>query len=228
MLIVAIPLAVAVLVLAVKNVLQQRAQMMHLKEIGLAFRWLDEAYGRLPPAVRLDEQGKPLSSWRFQICPFLESFMQGVDYDKPWNDPENRTAMVAFAPFFCGQQNESSPTRFHTRFMVVTGPGTPFDGQRVCRLADLDDDTVLVVKVISSGVHWMEPGDLSIDQLPASLAQGPGGDGLCVLFADGAVWLLDKDTPIEKLKPFFTIEGAKQNDRQTLLGPYVRASEPAT
>jgi hypothetical protein len=45
-----------------------------------------------------------------------------------------------------------------------------------------------------------------------------------VLFADEAVWFLDRDVALEDLKKFFTIEDAKQYEREQVLGPYARQS----
>ncbi|NLE37505.1 MAG: DUF1559 domain-containing protein, partial [Pirellulaceae bacterium] len=191
---------------------QQRLNV--LNQLGLALTTFDAIYDRLPPAARLDESGKPLSSWRFQMCPYLESFMRDVDYDKPWDDPVNREIADYFAWIFRFFTSDDSPMRYHTNLMVVTGPGTPFDGQKECRLADLDPDTILVVEVADSGVHWMEPGDLSIDNLPASLVKGIDGNGFCVLFADRSAWFLDSGVSLEDLKKFLTIDGAKQYDRE--------------
>ncbi|NLE37589.1 MAG: DUF1559 domain-containing protein, partial [Pirellulaceae bacterium] len=197
-----------------------------LNQLGLALTTFDAVYDRLPPAARLDESGEPLSSWRFQMCPYLESFMQDVDYDKPWDDPVNHEIATHFAWLFHDSARGERPTRFHATLMVVTGPGTPFDGQKECRLADLDPDTILVVEVADSGVHWMEPGDLSIDSLPASLVKGIDGDGLCVLFADGSAWFLGNEVSLEDLKKFLTIDGAKQYDREKILGSHARKRSP--
>ena len=41
-----------------------------------------------------------------------------------------------------------------------------------------------------------------------------------ILFADGEVWALSPDTPIDALKPFLTITAAKTADRDKQLAPY--------
>ena len=76
------------------------------------------------------------------------------------------------------------------------------------------------VEIAGFDVHWAEPGDLHVDEVPESITAGPDGRGLCVLFADGTVWFLNSEVPLENLKKFFTIEGAKQHDREELLAPY--------
>jgi hypothetical protein len=68
----------------------------------------------------------------------------------------------------------------------------------------------------------MEPGDLPIDKISASITQGLDGGGLCVLFADGSVSFVRADVPLDDLRKFFTIEGAKQHRREEILGPFER------
>ncbi|MCH7728410.1 MAG: hypothetical protein IH991_18320 [Planctomycetes bacterium] len=65
---------------------------------------------------------------------------------------------------------------------------------------------------------WAAPGDLPISEVTASILEGFDGDGVHVLFADGSVWFVPKDTDFEDLKKFFTIEGAKKFDREQVLG----------
>lgn len=105
--------------------------------------------------------------------------------------------------------------------VVITGPGAPFDGQRICRLTDIDSDTILAIEVADFDRHWMEPGDLSLDEASETITRGLDGDGVHVLFADVSVWYLRADVPLPDLKKFLTIAGAKQYDREQVLGPYV-------
>jgi hypothetical protein len=191
----------------------------HLKTIGLGFLHFDDVYQRLPPAVRTDDIGRPLGSWRFQLVGFLEySFMLDLEYDRPWDDPGNRHLSDMPHPCFC--YDCEGVERTNTNVVVITGPGTPFDGERICRLSDIDLDTILAIEVADFDRHWMEPGDLSLDEVSETITKGLDGEGLHVLFADAAVWYLRADVPLDDLKKFFTIAGAKQYDREEVLGPY--------
>ena len=197
---------------------QQRAN--HLKQIGLALHNFDAAYHRLPPAVRTDEAGRPLGSWRFQILPFLEAMMLGIDFADRWDDPANRYLSARPHYTYCWSGSNDLPECLHPNIVAVTGPGTAFDGDRACRLADLDPDTILAMEVADWDCHWMEPGDLRVDRVPESIVQGMEGDGLHVLFADGSVWFVPSGVPPDDLAKLFTIDGAKQYDREQILGPY--------
>jgi prepilin-type processing-associated H-X9-DG protein len=192
----------------------------HLQMIGFGFLHFDDVYQRLPPAVRTDELGRPLSSWRFQLAGFLEySLMLDWDYDKAWDDPENRhLSDIPHQRFCCDRQGVE---RTNTNVVVITGPGTPFDGERICRLTDIDSDTILAIDVADFDRHWMEPGDLSLDEVPETITEGLDGEGVHVLFADGSVWYLRPDVPLGDLRKFFTIDGARAYDREQVLGPFV-------
>jgi hypothetical protein len=81
---------------------------------------------------------------------------------------------------------------------------------------------ILFVEVAHSGVHWMEPGDITLEGMADSIREGLDGDGFHVAFADGEVWFLSRDVPMANLRPFFTLDGARKHDREDILGPYRR------
>lgn len=190
-----------------------------LRQVGLALHNFNDIYRRLPPPVRVDKAGNPMCSWRFQIVPFVEAIMRGVDYDARWDDPVNDWLASQPYPIFCWQPERESPARLHTNVVAITGPGTAFDPDCVRRLDEMDADTVLAIEIADSGKHWMEPGDLHVDKVPESIMKGLDGEGVHVLFADGSVQFVSADVPLADLKKFFTIEGAKQYDREELLVP---------
>jgi hypothetical protein len=190
------------------------------RQVSSCLSYFDSAYHRLPAAVRRDEDGRPLSSWRFQLEPFIEGIMIDVDYKERWDAPIQRWLATEPHWLFCWQTDLHSPERLQTNILAITGHGTAFDGDRPVRLGELPRDTILLIATANSGTHWMEPGDLDIDHVPESITQGLYGRGVLVLFADMAIWQLRRDVPLDELKKFFTIEGAKQHDRYQVLGPY--------
>jgi prepilin-type processing-associated H-X9-DG protein len=108
----------------------------------------------------------------------------------------------------------------HTNIVGITGPGTVFEEGREYRLGQFDSDTIVAIEVAEFDVCWAEPGDLHVDDVDESILAGPDGGGLNVLFADGSIWFLSSKVPLEDLKKFFTIEGAKAHDRDQVLAPY--------
>lgn len=207
-------------ILAARRAAWRSQQSNNLKMIGFALLNFDDVYHRLPPAVRRDELGRPLSSWRYQILPYLEAIMVDAPFGERWDDPVNRWLMDRWRPDFCHYQNRDSGDAGKTNVVAITGPGTAFEEGRTIGLADTNRNTILAVVVAGFDTYWMEPGDLHIDHIPDNLTSGPKGDGFHVLFADATVWFLKAEVPLEDVKKFFTLEGARQYDRDVVLAPY--------
>lgn len=213
---------------AARTAARRLERARRLRQVGLALHNFCDTYQRLPLAVHRDKQGRPLSSWRFQVSVYLEGWMRDIALDKRWDDPENEWLTGEPMYGYCLQDLHDSlpsPDRLHTNVVAITGPGTAFDGERECRLGDVDSDTVLAIEIAESGTHWAAPGDLSIDEVDASILDGLDGYGVLVLFADLEVWLVPPDVPLGDLKKFFTIEGAKRYDREHVLGRSARLIE---
>ena len=47
--------------------------------------------------------------------------------------------------------------------------------------------TVLIVELAHSGIHWMAPGDIELDNLPESFVEGTEGNGFWAVFADSPI-----------------------------------------
>jgi hypothetical protein len=71
----------------------------------------------------------------------------------------------------------------------------------------------------------MQPGDYNVADLLAATGKlgdtvhGVLRDRVHVLFADGEVWALSPNAPMDAVKPFLTITAAKNADRESL-APY--------
>lgn len=190
-----------------------------LAQVAVALHNFNHGYEYLPPAVSRDETGRPLSSWRFRLLVYVEGIMIWPDFADRWDAPANR--WLNSRPYWVYCFNwATGPSDCQTTVVAVTGRGTAFEDGKVVRLADLDKDTILLIEMASSGIHWMEPGDLDVAQVAESITEGLDGRGVFVVFADGAVWFLHRDVPLDDLKKFFTIEGAKRYDRDQVLKPY--------
>src|SRR5262249_46601631 len=127
-----------------------------------------------------------------------------------------------------GVWTEDSPAEvFHTNIFAITGPGTAFEPGKQVRLKDLPGSLILIVEVRNSGVHWMQPGDFDVRTMPRTI-NAPDGKGISgvlargfhIGFADGQVWYLFNTIPFDELAEFFTIDGAKIHDRESVFGPY--------
>ena len=177
----------------------------------------DETQGKMPEATYHNSQGTPCYSWRMAVTRYLESW--DYDTESPWNVGANKALADGPNFTFCSSLNWSRKVTTDTTIYAVSGPGTAFDG-KPHRLADLPGDLVLLIEIADSGTHWMAPGDLDVRKIPNTITEGTSGKGVIVAFADGEVWFLHREVPINHLKQFLTIAGAQNSDREQLLRPY--------
>jgi hypothetical protein len=172
----------------------------NLKQIALAFHNYHDVYGTFPPAYIADEAGQPKHSWRVLLLPFLnqQALYDAYDFDESWDSPINAMVTETMLPVFqCPA--EPVPRMPTTNYMVITGPGTVFEGERAAAFRDIVDgtsNTLLIVEVTGSGTHWAEPVDLDVSELVFPFASGenslgsqhPGGSQAAM--CDGAVRFL--------------------------------------
>jgi hypothetical protein len=209
---------IAVLMREARQLERRKEFSGDIRQIAVSLVGFNDTYRCLPQAVHYDGAGRALYSWRFQLTSFIEGFMRSVEYDEPWDSPAND--WLTGRPFvFSSRLPDEKST--YTNIMAITGPGTAFEEGRTIRPRDISPDTILAIEIANSGIHWAEPGDLDIEHIPDSITQGVEGLGVRVIFADFVVWFLRSDVPLEDLKKFFTLEGAKSNSREDLLRPYV-------
>jgi len=204
---------------AVRVAAVRKSREHNMERIVQAIRNRHRQDGFLRSPIHRDRFGNPVCSWRYPLLEWIEQSECRRCYDVPWTDPVNFE--LANTPYrvYCFPSADDVENPLQTNVCLVTGPGTVFDGRR-WSLEDIDGDTILIVEVARSGVHWMEPGDLDINAIPPSITAGLDGKGLHVGFADGNVWYLDAGVPLEHLKSFFTVEGARRLDREEVLGPH--------
>lgn len=210
-----------------------RHDLVHnnLKQLLLGLHNFNDVYKHLPPSTITSNgirphdadhrsDNPPLHSWRFVICPLLESQHWGSnDFSKPWNDPQYAQWNATPLWVYCDQA-------LNTRFVAITGPDTAWgDGTKSPRNIEyLPSDLILIVETRKSGLHWMQPGDFDIRTLPRTINARDGSGissddpaGVFVGLADASVRFVPSDLPFEKLEPFFTITGAAANDIDEVL-----------
>jgi prepilin-type processing-associated H-X9-DG protein len=192
----------------------------NLKRLGLALHLYHEDHGSFPPAYIADDDGKPMHSWRVLLLPYLEEKIAYGKYrwDEPWNGPNNSRLGINPYDFQCSADQATFGSSM-TSYVLVTGPGTPFPDGASTKIDDFRDgvaNTILIVEVANSGIHWMEPRDLNIQQMATTLNAKPGqgisschSSGAVVVFADGHTEFLDAATSAEQLRAMLTIDGGE-------------------
>lgn len=145
----------------------------------------------------MDERGRRLHSWRTLILPYLRfniheesnapmNLYDQLLLDEPWNSEHNLAVESRLGSeirkFYHCQSDpiEDSEQFVDASYLAVIGPRTVWDIDRTIRLVDITDgpsNTVAVVEVADSGVHWMEPRDLYIGQMSFEV-NGLRGQGI--------------------------------------------------
>jgi hypothetical protein len=181
-----------------------------LKQVGLSLHNFSDVYERFPAATRRDDVGRPLSSWRYRVLPFLAGFMVEVDYDRPWFDPEAKYFSTYPLGCFCfPEADETAP--LNANVVSIVGPGTVFDDARAAGPSDFDGQTILAMEIADFDRHWMEPGDLHVADVSTIHLNGIDTQGVHVVLVDGSVRFLPNTTPIEEFKKYMTFDA--ESDR---------------
>ena len=139
-------------------------------------------------------------------------------HGEAWNGPNNsKLQSVAIEEYHCPQDVDSPAT--DTSYVAVVGPGTAWPDGAPANLKDITDghaDTILLVEVENSGIHWMEPRDLHIVQRAPGVnpAKGQGissshKHAANVCFADGHVTPLPDGISEAELQSLLLIADGK-------------------
>jgi len=189
----------------------------NIKNIGFAFHNYHDEYKCFPPAYTVDENGKPLHSWRVLILPHFnikeyEELYDQIRLDEPWNSEHNRQFHdIVISVYQCPtSQRNGITTRFFPKlddrpgacyYSVVIGDETPFPGAASTSYADITDGTSNTFLVVERPIPvcWMDPNheihyDIAAKGVNRDLfgisSVHPGGAN--VVFADGSVHFLSE------------------------------------
>ena len=184
----------------------------NLKQIALAVHNYHDTYKCFPPAVITDQNGRPMRSWRVAILPYLECtpLYQRYNFNEPWDGPTNRALHnEAIATYRC--PDDPSPVSTETNYVMIVGKGAfgglPNEAVRIYDIRDGLSNTIMIVEVTGSGIHWMEPRDLSVEEIQRGINDGSGKwisshhpGGANVALCDGSVRFLPQTVDREMLR----------------------------
>ena len=156
----------------------------NLRQLAIALHEYYDDYGSFPPANVADSSDKPRHSWRVLILPYLEEekLYKAYNFNEPWNGPNNsKLATPVPQPFRCPTFTPApgQPPVVPNYFAVV-GPGTAWPGSTSLRFADVKDDpatTLLLVESHDARVNWLDPRDLSAEEVVSLLSDDSSGHG---------------------------------------------------
>jgi hypothetical protein len=192
----------------------------NLRNLAQAIYGYRQANGHYPPAYVADENGKPMHSWRVLILPFLDrkDIYEQYKFDEPWDGPNNRKLHHLVIDLYrCPSSSPGNETM--TSYAAVVGPTTMWDASQapgVKGVPDGEGNTLLVVEVADSGIHWMEPRDLHVGRMAPGI-NAKAGQGISskhkgianVAFADARVMLLQDDIKPRVLDALLTRDGGE-------------------
>jgi len=214
--------------------------LTNMHQVLLALQSYEGTYGCLPPAYTADAQGKPMHSWRVLILPYMQeqSLYDQYDLAEPWDGPNNKKLHSTLVGVFsCPSDNKSPGT--DTSYVAIVGPGTAWPGATSTSKQMVTDglsDTILLVEVANSGIHWMEPRDLPIAAVSAGINPTGGSPGGAIssehpgvvntVFMDGRCIPLAETMPADVLHALLTIRGGERlsnnGDGYTILPPVAK------
>jgi hypothetical protein len=207
-----------------------------LKQIALALLNYEHANGCFPPACIVGLDGKPWHSWRVLVLPFMDypGLYKEYDFNEPWDGPKNRRLGDQMPHYYrcpSAPYSDGKASRM-TNYVAVTGPGTAWPGSKSTQIGDIrdgTDKTIRVVEIADSDIPWMEPRDLTLEEVVATSAPGeaaeknrladshfleepPGVRGAWVVMADDSTHFLPAGFPKDQLKALATINGGEHVD----------------
>ncbi len=194
-----------------------KAQM---ESVLTALRQYHDTHGVLPLAIQYDGDGKPAHSWRYHLQPAIDSApvpWVEPDADSSWEDGAFADWRAWSQPDLC--EKDSTTTHMFTPI----GPDTALGDTESDKLDDIDVDQILLLYAPAMSGHWMEPLDFSVDDIDLSEDESTKsifGSPLYVGFADGRVWRLSDNTPLNAVYMFLTRNGGIVADRELLLKPH--------
>ncbi|MEE8450433.1 MAG: DUF1559 domain-containing protein [Thermoguttaceae bacterium] len=196
---------------------QQAMCRNNLKQIALAMHMYHSQHGTFPPAYVADEDGNPLYSWRVLLLPYLEQDMlyQQFDDTQPWDSPRNMMLTNTPMPIY-GCPSSPQQGGLETNYVMIVGSETISDGASIASISDGCSQTIQIVEVAASGIHWAEPRDLNTDEITFAINDGssPGigshhTGGANVALCDGSVHFLGDGTSPTQVEAMSTIDGGE-------------------
>ncbi len=150
---------------------RQTQCLNNVRNIGLALLnyALTNPATQFPAACLADRTGGIRHSWRVAIAGFLDqpAFARKYRWDESWNS--SRNARLGQDLKIWGLHCPDDPDNpSNTSYVVVVGPHTLFPGTQPRGLNEIKRpggaaETILVIELPRSGVHWMEPRDLKYE-----------------------------------------------------------------
>ncbi|MDR0390952.1 MAG: DUF1559 domain-containing protein [Planctomycetaceae bacterium] len=221
-------IGVALLLPAVKAAREASRTMQclnNMKQIVLAFHNYHDRYNAFPPLYTVDNDGKPLHSWRVLILPFIErlDLYKKIRLNEPWDSEYNKQFHDTFINVYCCPNNRLVKKDKSCCCSVIAGEVfTPAKdagekgniGMPLGKITDGTSNTLAVVEV-KQPFCWMDPtADITLDEFIKGVnKEGRVGSfhttGINAALFDGSKRLLPNSISKEVLKAIGTYNGGE-------------------
>ncbi|MCA9132255.1 MAG: DUF1559 domain-containing protein [Planctomycetales bacterium] len=185
----------------------------NLKQIGLAMHNFHDAYSAFPAAAGVDDDGRPLLSWRVAILPFIEQqqLYDKFHMDEPWDSEHNIQLLQEMPTTFLHPDRKTQPG--HTVYQAVISDHSLLRRTEPTSLRDITDGTSNTIMVLETtpdaAVPWTAPEDYEVDE------DNPGAQlflrGITqAVFGDGSVHVLSESVEPSLLRALYTRAGGER------------------
>jgi len=176
----------------------------NLDKIYIALQGYHAVYGANPPRVIRDSQGKEMHSWRVLLLPFLgddaAKAYKRYKFTEAWDGPSNR------------KLEELMPVNYRCPTDKSQGAATSYLMVENDAKSGARGNGIILVEVTNSPVHWMEPRDISFDEVLANGVNCKSGRCISSGHKEGGAWVyvngwsrfVPDDVSQESLRAFLT------------------------
>ncbi len=184
-----------------------RACEDNLKRIGAALHQYHDRYRSFPPAYVVNDQGKRMHSWRVLLLPFLghSELYRQYRFDEPWDSAHNRKLLKQMPAVYGCPADKKRPAGT-TNYVAIVGPQTVWPEHCAVSYSHITDgtsNTLQLVETVDAGIKWLEPRDLSHEDLKSGSYQSKSrlwqqhAEGMPILMVDGSVVHITRTTDVE-------------------------------
>ncbi len=198
-----------------------RSLEIRFRRILLAVHNYHDTYRQFPPLEsQLDDEGKPLLSWRVHLLPFLDELelYNKFHLNEPWDSPHNKSLLEQMPDIYAKDVSLSPPpiAPGHTTLQAPFGENTIFDGGKGTSFRQITDgssNTIAIIEVTAANaVPWTAPQDYAFDpESPLVGIRFETDDRWLAGFADGSVHSLRRT-----LSPISVLHLFQRNDGQVV------------
>ncbi|HJZ57064.1 MAG TPA: DUF1559 domain-containing protein, partial [Gemmataceae bacterium] len=201
-----------------KEASAREQSLQNLKQLALGMHTFHDKNNTFPAAAIVDEDGKPLLSWRVAILPYIgqEVLYKEFNLKEPWDSENNKKLIEKMPKVFADPRAPADAGKTYYKVFVgpPTGPTAAFDtrykGRKLVEFLDGASNTVLIVEG-GPAVEWTKPEDIRFapDQKAPELSIGGAGD-ICLALADGSTRTVKwNKLPENVRKALITPDGAE-------------------